>query len=250
MDLAKTWRVTNIYNVMIAALVVIAAYSVYTFGAGNLPQMIVITVVAAALDAAIIRIKGKRFLFPKSAIITGLILSLIIQGDPLVLALVAAAAVFSKHVIKIRGKHIFNPANFGLFIALFLPLSESWWGTENLILVGVLGLIIIFKFKRMCQAFAFLAVHAALMLAYFSINGGAQQIILHILSGSMLFFAFYMLIEPVTSSVMPKSRIAFAAIVGILAAVLYVVWLPGMLVGALFLGNLLVPVFDKIFGHK
>jgi len=54
-----------------------------------------------------------------------------------------------------------------------------------------------------------------------------------------------MLIEPVTSPAKMKGRIAFGVLAGIFAALLYVVWLPAMLVGALFFADLCVPFINK-----
>ncbi|MEK6888222.1 MAG: RnfABCDGE type electron transport complex subunit D [Candidatus Aenigmatarchaeota archaeon] len=246
----KRWRATNVYIVMIAALVVIAAYSLYTFGLGNLPQMFAIILISAVLDAAIIRIKDKRLVLPKSAIITGLILSLIVQGDLFLVVFVPVIAILSKHVIKIHGRHLFNPANFGLLVGLFLPVSESWWGTSNIILVGVLGIIIIHKLRKMRQAFAFLVLHAVLIAIYFSMNGGVEQTVGHMISGLVLFFAFYMLIEPVTSPVNAKGRTIFGLLVGVLGALSYVFWLPAMLVGSLFFADILVPILNRLSKPK
>ena len=99
----------------------------------------------------------------------------------------------------------------------------------------------------MRQAFAFLGIHVILIAV---MSGSIGQIISHISSGLVLFFAFYMFIEPITSPVKPKGKIFFGLITGVLGALLYVIWLPGMLIGALFLADLVVPFLNKVRNVK
>ena len=233
---------------MLTALVVLVLYNIYSFGASNVFPIITIVATACLIDMVINYIKEKHIFIPKNAVITGLILSLIVQASLPLLILVAAIAILSKHIIKIKGRHIFNPANFALFVALFLPVSESWWGMSNIVLVAIMGLIIVYKLRRYHLVLPFLVVHGLLMLAVFALNPG--QLISHVASGLLLFFTFYMLIEPITSPIVKKSRIVFGALAGIFAAALYVAWLPAMLVGALFFADICVPFLDRIFRPK
>ena len=60
----------------------------------------------------------------------------------------AAVSLLSKHVIKLGGRHIFNPSNFGLVLC-FLVLGESraepldfWWGPMDAWLVVALAIIV------------------------------------------------------------------------------------------------------------
>src|SRR3989338_7541782 len=248
MDLKRSWNLLKIHDLIIIALLVLSAYSMSLFGASILLSVVVIVMAAVLLDLAINYVKERKLLSPKSALITGLILSSIIEGPLWLLVAAAAIAILSKHIIRIKGRHIFNPANFALFVALFLPVSQSWWGTSNLLLVGILGLVVVFKLKRFHLALPFLAVHAIMMFVLLSFD--LSQLSSHLLSGSIIFFAFYMLIEPVTSPAKMKGRVAFGILCGIFATILYVVWLPAMLVSALFFADLCVPFINKFFMPK
>lgn len=248
MDFRKTWHSLDIINLMLVSLIILLIYNLYVFGISNLQSVIIIVVTTSLLDIAINYVKEKRLFLPKTAIITGLILGLVIDASLYLLILTAAIAILSKHVIKIRGRHIFNPANFGLFVALFLPVSESWWGMYNPLPVILLGLLIVYKLKRYHQVLPFLAVNAILMLIIFATDVG--KIINYLTSGILLFFVFYMMIEPVTSPMHKKSRIAFGTLAGIFAVILYTVWLPAAFVVALFFADVCVPVLDRIFRLK
>ena len=243
MDIKRRWNSIDITRMMLAALVVLVLYNIYSFGASNLFPIITTVATACLIDLAINYIKEKRLFIPRNAMITSLILSLVVQASLLLLILVAAIAILSKHVIKINGRHIFNPANFALFLALFLPVSESWWGMSNVLLVATMGLIIVYKLKRYHLVLPFLALHALLMLVIFAAS--TSQLVGHMTSGLLLFFTFYMLIEPITVPARRKSRIVFGALAGVFAAVLYLVWLPAMLVGALFFADLFVPLLNR-----
>src|SRR3989338_1598055 len=252
MNFKILWNLLNIYDLMIIAMLVLSAYNLQKFSLSYAVPIISIIISAGAIDFIIIYVKEKRKpdgragrvfrSLPRSALISGLILSLILQGPLLFLILVSAIAILSKHVIKIKNKHIFNPAIFGLFVALFLPVSQSWWGTSNLLLVALLGIVIVYKLKRFHLALPFLAVHAAVMFVLFSFD--VNQLVAHIISGSLLFFAFYMMIEPITSPLKMKSSIIFGILAGVFASILYALWLPAMLVGALFFAGLCVPILN------
>ncbi len=246
MDFKRSWNLLNIYDLIIIALLILTIYNIQRFPEFLLP---VISIVAASvlLDLAINFAKKRKFFFPKSALITGLILATVIEGGLLFLLLVAAIAILSKHLIRIKGRHIFNPANFALFAALlaapFLPVSQSWWGTSNYILAGIMGLVIVYKLRRFHLVLPFLAVHAAAMAVLLM---SPDQLASHVISGALLFFAFYMLVEPITSPIRRNSRIIFGVLAGLFAALLYVVWLPAMLIGALFFADLLVPLINRL----
>src|SRR5690242_4054731 len=62
----------------------------------------------------------------RSAIITALSLTLLLRADNLwAHPAAAAAAIFSKSLLRVRGKHLFNPATFGVMFAI-LMLPGVW----------------------------------------------------------------------------------------------------------------------------
>src|SRR5262249_61612179 len=70
---------------------------------------------------------------PRSALISGLSLCLLLRTNSLLFAIVAAiVTIGSKFVIRFRGKHLFNPTNFGV-VAMMLATGMVWvspgqWG--------------------------------------------------------------------------------------------------------------------------
>lgn len=129
-----------------------------------LPLQMALALAAAVLTQAVwlrfFRLQRVGYLSP---LITGFGLSLLLRADSLWLhPLVAALAISSKFLIRVRGKHVFNPANFGVGLAL-LVLPGTWvspgqWGNDlglGVWLIG-LGALVARRASRDDAAFLFL----------------------------------------------------------------------------------------------
>ncbi len=86
---------------------------------------VVIVTTALATQLACARLAGRPF-DPRSALISALSLCLLLRtASPFLAAVTAVAAIGSKFVIRVRGKHVFNPTNFA--IVLMLLVSDGVW---------------------------------------------------------------------------------------------------------------------------
>src|ERR1051325_8717806 len=62
----------------------------------------------------------------RSAIISGLSLALLLRSNHLrVMLLAAVIAIASKFVLRVKGKHVFNPTNFSI-VALLATTNDAW----------------------------------------------------------------------------------------------------------------------------
>ena len=149
---------------------------------------------------------------PRSPLITGLSLSLLLRADePWIHALAAAIAIGSKFVLRIDGKHIFNPAGFAIVVLLFTVggvwISPGQWGSAVWFaaLLCFFAILVLSAARRSDVAIFFLGSHAALLLARAYWLGDPLAIPIHQLqSGSLLIFAFFMISDPRTT---PDSRL-------------------------------------------
>ncbi|NIO43451.1 MAG: hypothetical protein GTO41_26845, partial [Burkholderiales bacterium] len=129
--------------------------------------------VAIILTAQVTQLIGSRQaglerFDPLSALITSLSLTLLLRTDIVLLAMLAAAiAVGSKFIIRVRGKHIFNPANVAL-VSLMLISDRAWvssgqWGNAAIgaFALACLGFLVLTRAKRAETTIAFLAWYAA-----------------------------------------------------------------------------------------
>ena len=165
----------------------------------------------------------------ESVYITALILFLIITplsdfSDFTYFSLAFWASVLamaSKYILAINKKHIFNPVAIALVLtAFFLNQSASWWvGTSVLapvVLVG--GLLLMRKIIRLDLILSFILVALPLTIFSFVRNDVAlmQSLWMAVTGTAILFFAFTMLTEPLTTPPTRLSRILYGVVTGIL----------------------------------
>ena len=158
-------------------------------------------------DVVISRIFLNKSIVPKSAIITGFILSGVLDyhQDWYMLLIFSLAAILSKFIIRVKGKHIFNPANFALFSAALFKQPLTWSIESNIYLIIIAGLYICFSLKKLPHIAGFLLIFAP--LAYVS---GVNPF-----SIISWFFLLIMLIEPRTSGFGTKRGLIFGGIAGL-----------------------------------
>jgi Na+-transporting NADH:ubiquinone oxidoreductase subunit NqrB len=159
----------------------------------------------------------------KSALITGLGLSLLMKAnDPWLFLFAALLAIGMKFLTKVKGKHLWNPANFGIVAAAFLSgdawISPGQWGSSALIIfiVGTAGLAVLSNIKRLETGLAFLITFAALEYIRTVLYLGWEHdvFLLKLTNGSLWLFSFFMITDPMTTPNHRKLRIGWAMIVG------------------------------------
>lgn len=169
--------------------------------------------IGACLGAQVLFCRWKRVpLDLRSPLITGLSLSLLLRAEsPWLPALAGVIAIGSKFLLRIDGKHLFNPAGFSIVVLLALHagawISPGQWGADLWFatLVGLVAMLVLQAARRADIALFFLSSHAALLFARAAWLGDPLAIPLHQLqSGSLLIFAFFMISDPRTT---PDSRL-------------------------------------------
>ncbi|MFM1841615.1 MAG: hypothetical protein RLZZ490_346 [Cyanobacteriota bacterium] len=189
----------------------------------------------------------------KSALITGLGLCLLLRANHLsTLVLAASLAIASKFLFKIRGKHWFNPANFGI-IAASTFTGDAWvspgqWGTEiwlAAVFLGAAGLIL-GQVGRWDTSVMFLGIYGGLDLLRNLWLGWAPSLTIHHLqNGSLLVFALFMLTDPRSIPNARPSRLIWATAIAGLTWILQVYfYVPTAMFWALFLISPLTILLD------
>jgi Na+-transporting NADH:ubiquinone oxidoreductase subunit NqrB len=192
---------------------------------------------------------------PRSALISGLSLCLMLRTNHAELALLAAViTVASKFLIRVHGKHVFNPTNFGI-VALIASTGEVWvspgqWGNTAVLafLMACLGGLVVNRAARSDVTFVFLASWSALVIGRSLWLGDPLSVPLHRLeSGSLLLFAFFMISDPRTTPDSRPGRILFAALVALGAYyVQFKLFRTNGLLWSLAACSLLVPFIDRL----
>jgi len=220
------WQRVDARYFQIAALSTLLAVNFVWIDFGAKPLYSALAIASALLtQIACTRIFKLPHVDLRSALITGLSLSLLFRADAAWLpALAAVIAIGSKFTLRIDGKHIFNPAGFAI-VVLLLTTSEVWispgqWGTSVYLaaLAAFFAILVLHASQRSDIALFFLVSHAALLFARAAWLGDPPAIPLHQLqSGSLLIFAFFMISDPRTAPDSRLGRLLFALAVAALA---------------------------------
>ena len=255
MDIAARLQDPRYYQIGVLGTLV-------TFGAlaldfGIRPENAVAIVVTALLvQFAGTRAAGLARIDPLSALITSLSLTLLLRTDTVVLAALAALiAIGSKFLVRVRGKHVFNPANLAI-VTLMLSSDRAWissgqWGSAALgaFALACLGFVVLTRARRADITIGFLAAYAALLIGRALWLGDPLEIPLHQLqNGALLVFAFFMISDPKTTPNTATGRLLYAALVaGLAFTIQYIHYQPHGPILALVFTAPLVPVIDMLF---
>jgi enediyne biosynthesis protein E5 len=189
-----------------------------------------------------------------SAVVTCCGLSLLLRSDTLwVHPLVAAIALSSKFVLRVHGKHLYNPANLGVIAAItLLPgtwVSPGQWGNDLALAAWLvmLGTVVTQRARRLDVSWVFLGAFLGLVALRVLLLGQSWTIWWHQLgNGALLLFAFFMISDPMTIPNRREARVIYALIIAVGAVVWqYVLFRPNALIWSLFLLTPLVPLFDR-----
>ncbi|MFP5286930.1 MAG: RnfABCDGE type electron transport complex subunit D [Thermoanaerobaculia bacterium] len=249
----------RLYQILVLA-------SLLVYGVAGLDLEVRAPLAAAVLATALLtqyactRIWRLPAFDPKSALISGLSLCLLLRTDSSALgvALGVAAALVTiagKFVIRWRGKHLFNPTNFGIVALMLATDGKVWvspgqWGSAALFgfLVACLGGLVVNRATRSDVTYAFLASYLGVVLGRALWLGQPLTIPFHQLaSGAFLIFTFFMISDPKTTPDSRAGRILFALLVALGAGfVHFVLYRPNGLILSLFFLSPIVPLIDRL----
>ena len=222
----------------------------------SIAQILVAIGTCALLEVGIAFFRQHVVMWPASALLTGNGVAFILRvpGTPhgdwwslhgaWIFAATAAVSLLSKHLVRWRGRHMFNPSNFGLVLC-FLVLGETraepldfWWGPMSLwlalaiALIVVGGLTILSRLRLLVIAGGFWLAFAA-GIGVLAASGHSMTARWHlgpitgwsfwwllVTSPEILIFLFFMITDPMT---IPKGRVArvvYSVCVGLLATLL------------------------------
>ena len=169
--------------------------------------------------------QSKALLFPLSAAITGCSLSILTNfAHGLWLPLVPVFfAISSKYLITVKGRHVFNPALFGITMSLLVGhgmISASpayqWGGSVAMVMFIVTAalLLFVFRIQRTALIISFLSFYAIQL-------GVRAYLMRHLLppetllmgaltSPAFYLFTFFMITDPATSPRTVKGQLGMS----------------------------------------
>jgi len=240
----------------IVALSTLLLYGLFVLHFELTPGRAVLVLAAAvATQFACTRIFRLPRFDPKSALISGLSLCLLLRAeDARLLTLAAVLAVTSKFLLRWNGKHVFNPTNFAI-VALLLWSQGVWvspgqWGSAAVFAFAMAcaGTLVVARARRSDVTVAFLVAWLALLFGRSLWLGEPLAIPFHRLeSGGLVLFAFFMISDPKTTPDSRAGRILFGALVA--AGAWYVqfrLFRTNGLLWSLAACSLFVPLIDAV----
>ena len=222
----------------------------------SIAQILISLATCAVLEVAIAFRTQHVLMWPASALLTGNGVAFVLRvpgtvhgdwwstrGWP-IYAGTAAFSLLSKHIIKWKGEHIFNPSNIGLVLCFLLlgrtranPL-DFWWGPMSIWLALALGIIllggfaILSRLKLLRVALCFwasfaigigvLAAAGHAMVARWHLGPitGFHFWLVLVTSPEVLVFLFFMITDPKTAPRSPVHRVIYAIALGLLASLM------------------------------
>jgi Na+-transporting NADH:ubiquinone oxidoreductase subunit NqrB len=191
-----------------------------------------------------------------STVISCFGMSLLIRSDSFwVHPLIAFLVISSKYTIRIRGKHLFNPAMLGVILGINLfPgtwISPGQWGFELTVGIWLLvfGFIVSGRARISEISYAFLFFYFS-FLSYRILRFDYRwDVLFHQLqNGALILFTFFMITDPKTIPDHRAGRILHALLVAMIAyAWAFQFYKTNNLIWALFLTTPIVPLWDLIF---
>jgi hypothetical protein len=154
------------------------------------------------------RITYGKWPHPASAYISGISAGILVRS-PLLWPyfLVSLVSIASKYVLRIKGRHIWNPTNFGVSAAVFLApttitvLSIQWGNVvAPMAIIWVLGSVIVWRVGRAHISATYVA--SFLLFSYVSstITGNSWLATVAPITGPMYqLFIFFMVTDPKTT---------------------------------------------------
>jgi len=165
-------------------------------------------VVAIVTELILGRIFFGKWLNLASSYITGISVGILVRSPAYwPYALCSVISIMSKYVLRVKGRHIWNPSNFGLAVLLFLApetmaLLSIQWGNNywSLLVIWILGSIIIWRARRFHISATY--VLSFLLFAFLRswITGDPWLAEVAPITGPMYqLFVFFMITDPKTT---------------------------------------------------
>jgi hypothetical protein len=196
--------------------------------------------IATAILAEMVmgRLTYAQWPHPASAYITGISVGILIRSPfvwPYVLA--SLISIVSKYVLRLKGRHLWNPSNFGVSAVLFLApataslLSIQWGNTLwPMIVIWLLGSVIVWRVGRLHISATYVASFLLFSFVRSAITGNPWLANVAPITGPMYqLFIFFMVTDPKTT-VRPKwgqaAVVFFVALVEMILRLAEVVYAP------------------------
>jgi hypothetical protein len=163
---------------------------------------------AIVMELMLARVMTGKWPHLASAYISGISVGILIRSPFLwPFALCAALSIMSKYVLRWKGRHLWNPSNFGVSAMLFLypaavaSLSIQWGNSLwPMAIIWTLGSIIIWRLRRFHLCLTYVSCFLLFSFLRSQLTGDPWAASVAPLTGPMYqLFVFFMITDPKTT---------------------------------------------------
>jgi len=171
----------------------------------------------------------RKWMHPASAYISGISVGILVRSPAYwPYALCALVSIMSKYVLRIKGRHLWNPSNFGISVLVFLApetvatLSIQWGNNLwPMLVIWVLGAIIIYRVHRFHITSTYVLSFIAFAFLRSAILHQPWQAEIAPITGPMYqLFIFFMITDPKTTVRSKKGQCVVVFIVALVEMIL------------------------------
>ncbi|MEF8796488.1 MAG: hypothetical protein V5A48_08550, partial [Salinivenus sp.] len=211
---------------VLISLILVAGH--FSFGILRGFDAILLAIAAAVVaELALGRLVYGSWPHPASAYTSGISVGILVRAPMLwPFALCSVLSIMSKYVLRVKGRHLWNPSNFGLCVLFFpaaygmldiAPLNTQWGNNMwPMLVIWIVGLYTIWKVKRFHITATYIAAFVVLAAVRGGITGDGFWTEVAPLTGPMYqLFALFMITDPVTTVSSKKGEMGVTILIAI-----------------------------------
>ena len=206
--------------IFITCILIAAQFSFGILEGYERTGLAIVTAIGAELLLG--KITHGRWINPASAYISGISVGILVRS-PFLWAYFFASliSIVSKYVLRLGGKHLWNPSNFGVSAVLFLApatvslLSIQWGNTLwPMAVIWVLGFVIVWRVGRIHVSAAYVLAFVVFSFVRSAITGNPWLTSVAPITGPMYqLFIFFMVTDPKTAVRTKRGQIIVVVLV-------------------------------------
>lgn len=195
---------------VLISLILVAGH--YSFGILRGFDAILLSIATAIVVESVAgRMMYGSWPHPASAYTSGISVGVLVRSPMLwPFAFCSALSILSKYVLRVKGRHLWNPSNFGLCVLFFpaaygfydvAPLNTQWGNSMwPMLVIWIVGLYTIWKVKRFHITGTYIVAFVAFAILRAVITGDSFWAEVAPLTGPMYqLFALFMITDPKTT---------------------------------------------------
>ena len=210
-------------------ITIILLVAQFNYGVLESPKQTLLAIGCSILTEIVLsRLVYRKWPHLASAYVSGISVGILLRS-PLLwpFALCAALSILSKYVLRVKGRHLWNPSNFGIAAMLLLaPQAVATlgiqWGNSfwPMVIVWTLGAIIVSRLRRLHICVAYVVSFLVFAALRSALSGQPLAAEVAPITGPMYqLFIFFMITDPKSTVLTRRGQIAVVVCVALMESI-------------------------------